>query len=206
MKRHYMLETPSMQQYESFDRENLNAADNQQGRLEREPSTTIRVAPKKRVRRKLRKPRLEHKGLEGYQLDEQSHRWKRHIKDGLAWCCDCREWKPIDNFCSVVGHPYQYCKACQRLHKAMCRYSITREEAVRIYATDKCICCGSEFKKQTHRHIHHVDGEVIGLVCLFCNHILRSESAEHLYRLKCCVEFIENRVKIESEHYSDVVR
>ena len=39
----YMLETPSMQQYAM--RNNLLAAANQQGRPEREPSTTTRSAP-----------------------------------------------------------------------------------------------------------------------------------------------------------------
>lgn len=45
-----MLETPSMQQYNKCC-DNLFAADDQQGRPEAEPSTTIRTAPhNKRVK------------------------------------------------------------------------------------------------------------------------------------------------------------
>jgi len=40
-----MLEHLSIPQY--VERENLVGADNQQGRLEREPSTTTRLAPEK---------------------------------------------------------------------------------------------------------------------------------------------------------------
>ena len=43
VKQGYMLETPSMLKYEI--RDNLIAADNQQGRPEMEPSTTTRLAP-----------------------------------------------------------------------------------------------------------------------------------------------------------------
>lgn len=173
-----------MQQYESYDRDNLIAADNQQGRPGTEPSTTIRTAPRKKMRK--------HRGREGYELDNQKRRWLRAIRNNTAWCCDCQTWKTLDEFARVNDRPYQYCKACQRLHKAMSRYGIDREEATRLYSTWVCECCGSMIEKQQHQHIHHVNNQVIGLVCLRCNHTLRDESPEHLHRLKSCVQFIEN--------------
>lgn len=183
----YMLETPSMHRYAS--RDNPCAAGNQQGRPEREPSTTTCPAPKKRKRFTLR-------DNPGYSYDKDRKRWLRTVQGGLAWCCDCRAWKSVDSFAVCRGVPYHYCKQCQRLHKAMYRYRIDRDTAVRLYAVQTCECCGSSFVKQQHKHIHHVNDCIIGVVCLTCNHILRDESSEHLRRLRCCVAFIQNRVKI----------
>jgi len=182
-----MLETPCMHQYAL--RDNLCAADNQQGRPIREPSTTTCPAPKKRKRFTLR-------DNPGYAYNVQQHRWTRVMKDGYAWCCDCHSWKTIDAFACVKGQPYHYCKPCQRLRKAMYRYRIDRSTAVNLYAVQKCTCCGRNFKNRRHKHIHHLDAGVIGVVCLTCNHLLRDESNEHLQRLRCCVAFIEHRVKI----------
>lgn len=191
-----------MQQYESIDRDNLIAADNQQGRpkMESEPSTTICTAPSRKKRKKRKN------GGEGYEFDSQRRRWTRIIRDGKAWCCDCQLWKPLKGFACVKGKPYQYCKACQRLHKAMCRYGVSREEAQRLYSIWVCECCGAMIEKQQHQHIHHIENRVLGMVCLRCNHTLRDESPEHLYRLKCCVRFIETRMKIESDLYGDMQR
>jgi hypothetical protein len=181
-----MLETPSMHQYAL--RENLSAAVNQQGRPEREPSTTERPAPKRK--------RVATTTSEGFHYDAPTRGWKRTIKDGHAWCTDCLTWKSVTEFCSVKGRPYHYCKVCQRLHKAMSRYSMARDDVVRLYAKSRCDCCGSRFKNQQHKHLHHVGGIVRGVVCLTCNHLLRDESVEHLQRLECCVRFIKDRVKI----------
>jgi len=170
-------------------RDNLSAADNQQGRPEREPSTTTRPAPHKKKQRK-------HRKCDGYCWDLQHRRWVREIKNGSAFCCDCSLWKPIVAFANVRGKPYSYCRDCQRLHKAMSRYKVSRIEAARLYSVEMCECCDSVFLKQTHKHIHHLDSGVIGVVCLFCNHTLRDESTEHLRRLECCVKYIHQRVKI----------
>lgn len=186
-----------MQQYESKDRDNLSAADNQQERpgVDPESSTTICAAPRRKMRER-----------EGYEWDESKQRWVRIVRDGIAHCCDCQTWKTLDAFASVYGKPYQYCKACQRLHKAMSRYGVDREEAIRLYSIWKCECCGCEIEKQSHQHIHHVNGQVIGLVCLRCNHTLRDESPEHVARLRSCVRFIETRMKIESDLHGDMQR
>lgn len=181
-----MLETPRMHRYAS--RDNLSAADNQQGRPIREPSTTTCPAP--------RRKRFTLRDNPGYIYDGQRQRWLRVIKDGLAWCCDCRSWKTLGEFADCKGQPYHYCKTCQRLHKAMYRYRISRKAAVRLYSVQECECCESVFKNQRHKHIHHIGKDVMGVVCLTCNHLLRDESTEHLRRLECCVEFIKNRVKI----------
>jgi hypothetical protein len=180
-----------MQQYDLTARENLVAADNQQGRpgreIEREPSTTTCTAPKKQ---------RKHKDTVGYHWSDSQERWVRTIKGGLAHCSDCNQWKPINDFASIRGKPYSYCKNCQRLHKAMSRYKITRDEAEKYYAARTCECCGCEFEKQTHKHIHHLGDKVIGVICLCCNHTLRDESPEHLRRLECCIRFAKQRVKI----------
>ena len=197
-----MLETPSMQQYAS--RDNLLAADNQQGRLEREPSTTICTASIKRRNSNRQKAQQAHIAEEpGYFYDPASKNWKRKINGDLVWCNFCRQWKPRDCFSTMKGKPNTYCKACCRIRKAMWRYSIDRETAIKLYEINLCECCGLPFEKQTHKHIHHTEDGVIGVVCLYCNHTLRNESPEHLHRLECCVKFIKNRVKIESELCSD---
>lgn len=175
-----------MQQYAK--RDNLFAADNQQGRPETEPSTTTRTAP--------RKPMRKHRNREGYRWNPLKKRWVRIITDNTAFCCDCSSWKRLSDFSSVNDRPYQYCKACQRLHKAMSRYKITREQAAELYSITTCQCCGAGITKKQHQHIHHVGDSVIGLVCLKCNHTLRDESIEHYHRLKSCVKFIESRMKI----------
>jgi hypothetical protein len=190
-----MLETPSMQQYDE-NRENLFAADNQQGRPEMEPSTTKRTAPRKRKNTHKRYTDRKHAKCEGYVYDESKKVWVRHTKGNCVWCMDCNQWKPIEFFANVNGKPYSYCKECQRIHKAMSRYHLNRQQVIELYSQTTCICCGCEFEKQTHQHIHHIDNMVIGLVCLRCNHTLRDESPEHLHRLLCCVRFIESRMKI----------
>jgi hypothetical protein len=188
-----MLETPSMHQYDNH-RDNLCAADNQQGRPAREPSTTTCAAPRKR-RKKLGQYR--HSGGDGYRYDSTIKRWVRIIRDGQAWCCDCQQWFDLDQFCVINGtKPYQYCKACQRLHKAMSRYSVSREVASRLYSATVCECCGSEFEKQTHKHIHHTQDGVVGVVCITCNHLLRDESPSHIRKLLCCVKWLLSREKI----------
>lgn len=182
-----------MQQYELNNRDNLVAADNQQGRLEREPSTTTRTAPKKQ---------RKHKDSDGYHScvklvnGREQIKWVRTVKNGNAHCSECNQWKPMEAFADVNGKPYSYCKGCQRLHKAMSRYNITLGEAKRFYESITCECCGSAFEKQAHKHIHHIGEQVIGVVCLHCNHLLRDESTEHLRRLECCIKFVKQRVKI----------
>jgi hypothetical protein len=189
-----MLETPSMQQYNESC-ENLLAADDQQGRPEAEPSTTTRTAPNNEHKlTDSQTTKRQYKNRAGYILAGTV--WVRELRDGYAQCRDCINWKPIDQFSNVKGIPYTYCKVCQRIHKAMSRYTLTREQVVSFYSGNTCECCGSKFKNQQHKHIHHNTSGVVGLVCLTCNHTLRDESPEHLYRLKCCVRFIEDRVKI----------
>ena len=190
-----MLENPSMQQYDKNNRDNLLAADNQQGRPETEPSTTTRTTPRKRKATDKRSDQRCHKNCEGYSYSE-NNRWIRLIRDNCVWCMDCKEWKPIEQFARVKGKPYSYCKTCQRLHKAMNRYHVTRDQAVDLYTQTRCTCCNCKFERQTHQHIHHIDGGIVKLVCLFCNHILRDESPEHLHRLQCCIQFIKARKKI----------
>jgi hypothetical protein len=169
-------------------RDNLSAADNQQGRPAREPSTTTRPAPKRK--------RFTLHDNPGYVYNIERRRWTRIVKYESAFCCDCQSWFPVGEFANIKGQPYHYCKTCQRLHKAMYRYKIDRSTAVQLYSTTACECCGSQFKNQQHKHIHHTDEGVVGLVCLTCNHLLRDESDAHLQRLKSCVKYIERRVKI----------
>ena len=178
-----MLETPSMQQYESKDRDNLFAADNQQGRpTELEPSTTIRTAPKKK---------WTVKDSKGYYFNETQRVWMRIVTDTEAYCKNCDSLKSLDEFTLVKGSPDRACKKCKRLIKAAHRYNISQALASLLYSAEICECCGKEFEKQTHKHIHHVGEEVKGIVCLYCNHVLRDCSKEHLHRLQCCVEFIK---------------
>jgi len=172
-----------MQQYESKDRDNLFAAENQQGRpMELEPSTTIRTAPKKR------RPRVTSKG---YYRKNGTGGWRRIITDTEAYCSNCDSFKPLNAFSKINGKPDPACKECRRLIKASFRYKISQDIAALLYSADTCECCGRKFEKQTHKHIHHVGKEVKGIVCLYCNHILRDCSPEHLRRLQCCVEFIK---------------
>ena len=178
-----MLETPSISQYESKDRDNLVIAANQQGRpMELEPPTTIRTAPVKRWKTK------NHKG---YEYNKKSKRWVRIIMPVKAFCTGCEKMKTLCEFSTVKGKPYHYCKECTRYNKAASRYGISKETAEELYSKTTCDCCGSKFEKQSHQHIHHVGNVVKGLVCLRCNHTLRDTSDEHLRRLKCCVRFIE---------------
>lgn len=172
-----------MQQYESKDRDNLLAADNQQGRpMETEPSTTIRTAPKKQGNVKHSK---------GYYFNESKRVWMRIITDTEAFCMNCDSFKPLSDFGMTKGRIQSNCKECRRLIKASHRYGISQDDAALLYSATLCACCGREFEKRTHKHIHHVGSEVKGIVCLYCNHVLRDCSTEHLRRLKCCVEFIE---------------
>jgi hypothetical protein len=170
-------------------RDNPTGADNQQGRPAREPSTTTRTTPVKTEKRK-------RKDKPGYHWYLERQRWVRSIVDGKVHCCDCHRWLPLDAFCTVKDKPYTFCKACQRLHKAASRYGISLDEARRLYSATFCECCGADFVSQQSKHIHHIGSDVIGVLCLTCNHLIRDESPEHLRRIKACVAFIENRVKI----------
>ena len=178
-----MLETPSMQQYESKDRDKLLAADNQQGRpKELEPSTTIRTAPKKQGKVK---------DSNGYYFNEAKCVWMRIITDTEAFCMNCNSFKPLLTFGKTKGKLSSNCKDCRRLIKASHRYGISQDDAALLYSATTCECCDREFEKRSHKHIHHVGAEVKGVVCLYCNHVLRDSSTEHLRRLQCCVEFIK---------------
>ncbi len=153
----------------------------------------------KRKRRKIQKRYANRQSVkcEGYTYDKSKQIWIRVIRDGCVWCMDCGEWKLIEQFSKMRGELHRYCRGCRRIQKAMSTYDLTREEVVNLLTNRRCLCCNCEFEKQAHKHIHHVNGEVIGLLCLYCNHTLRNESPEHLHRLRCCVRFIESRMKIE---------
>jgi hypothetical protein len=131
------------------------------------------------------------KNKKGYYFNEAKHVWMRSITDTEAYCMNCDSFKPLASFGVTKGRLASNCRDCRRLIKASSRYRISQEEATLLYATATCDCCGREFEKRAHKHIHHVGTEVKGIVCLYCNHVLRDCSAEHLFRLKCCVEFIE---------------
>ena len=172
-----------MQQYESIDRKNLFAADNQQGRpMELEPSTTIRTTPEKK---------RTIKDSKGYYFNKDKCVWMRIITDTEAYCNNCNSFKPLNDFVSTKGKLQSNCKACRKLIKAANRYEISQKFAAYLYSINQCECCGCEFEKETHKHIHHTETGVKGIVCLYCNHVLRDCSTEHLRRLQCCVEFIK---------------
>jgi hypothetical protein len=169
--------------------ENLFDKDNQQGRKEISPSTTTRPSPKK----------LSTKNMEGYHFDVIKRRWVRTVKDGKVCCRDCKEWKTVENFPWAKRSTQrlsQYCRNCKRFYKAAKRYNITVEEVKKLYSAETCDCCGENFHNQTHQHIHHLKDSVIGTLCFYCNLILKDESPQQLHRLKSCVDFIENRMKI----------
>jgi hypothetical protein len=150
-------------------------------------STTTRPAARKQVARS-----------EGYHFDRELNVWKKLIVDGKQFCIFCNTWKPLDDYSRRNGLKNKintYCKACQRIRKAMHRYSLTAEQVTALYSKQSCDCCGSAFKTQQQQHIHHVGDKVLGAVCLTCNHLLRDQSEEHPHRLQCVVEFA-NRVKI----------
>lgn len=111
-------------------------------------------------------------------------------------CSKCGE-KPLSDFHfrnDTKKHRNE-CKACWKLSQAASRYDITFEQASEYYKQPRCLCCGVEFTKPEHKHLHHVGHKVYGCVCKDCNILLGQESADELHRLKCCLAYMEKSRK-----------
>src|SRR4030042_285251 len=82
------------------------------------------------------------------------------------------------------------CKACWKLSVASREYRISLEQAEAYYQRPTCMCCGAEFKTKRDRHLHHVNHQVIGVLCMYCNIALGQETVDDIKRIKGTLEFM----------------
>lgn len=105
-------------------------------------------------------------------------------------CSTCKQEKPISQFGMNGRFVYSVCKACKKLREAARKFGITIEQAKSAYEVKFCMCCGLEFPKSTMQHIHHTKDGYRGVVCQYCNHILRQETSEDLRHIEACLQFM----------------
>jgi hypothetical protein len=108
-------------------------------------------------------------------------------------CSICGEEKELTSFYFRKDNNKhrEECKTCNKLLQAVSRYNITFKQAIEHYEQSRCMCCGVEFTHARHKHLHHVNYAVRGVVCKDCNILLRQETPNDLHRLKSCLLFME---------------
>lgn len=109
------------------------------------------------------------------------------VPEGMKWCKDCGEIKPLDTFVLSKKSPTgrgSYCKPCQnartyesrqRLHGGSREYHLRRRygigvkafEAMLVEQDGKCLIC--ERSEPEHVDHDHETGKVRGILCFNCN-------------------------------------
>jgi len=106
-------------------------------------------------------------------------------------CSKCNLELDESHFSKNGVHTYSICKQCRRIITARRRYGLTQEQCVWLFNQNKCQCCNYPFMDQRQQHIHHIDTGVMGIVCHTCNRILGQETNEDLYRIDCCLAWMQ---------------
>lgn len=85
------------------------------------------------------------------------------------------------------------CRACWKLLCAMRAYRISFEQAGTYYQHPTCMCCNGEFKTKRNRQLHHVNHQVIGVLCMYCNIALGQETFDDVKRIEGVLEFMSRK-------------
>ena len=114
-------------------------------------------------------------------------------------CVKCKTEKSLDDFykqkAKKLGYS-SYCKSCSyKIGKAL-RFNISESFLEYLHSYTECMCCGTSFKDELHRHIHHTDEGVQGIICRGCNHILRQETSDDLKNIESVIAYIHSDRKI----------
>jgi len=114
------------------------------------------------------------------------------VRDGLKFCPDCGQTKPVAAFQSKTGATFQSrCASCVGVRMRMKTFGLTRDQVVLMLATG-CEVCGD--KPDNTRFIHidhdHVTGRVRGVLCHPCNTALGllNDNVDRLIALAAYVE------------------
>jgi hypothetical protein len=114
------------------------------------------------------------------------------IVNGGILCCECQEWRPLENFAPVVRKAgcgqCNRCKAKQRSaayrrdpapwrRREFQKYGLTEESFADMVVAQggRCACCGATIESKSKRckrlfvDHDHVTGKVRGLLCYHCN-------------------------------------
>ncbi len=116
-------------------------------------------------------------------------------------CTQCKEDKTQDDFYTDKSTRtrtgrHSACKVCRNKQTRMSKYNISEGFIDYLYSYTECMCCGTSFKNNRHRHIHHTEKEVQGLVCRDCNYILRGETDLDLEKIKSVLVYMHSDRKI----------
>jgi hypothetical protein len=107
-------------------------------------------------------------------------------------CRNCSLEKPISEFhFRKDNESYRSeCKECWKYRQAANRLGISFDQAKQFYKQPTCLCCGENFKTKRDHHLHHVNNQVKGVLCHYCNTAVGQETDTDLHRIKACVNFM----------------
>jgi hypothetical protein len=116
----------------------------------------------------------------------------RAARLGEQICKCCARVLPLDAFSMNKRgwhrHQCKHCCVCLLQAKV---YNLTFEEVFQLRLREVCDCCSGIFTAKNFATIHHVQDQVLGLVCDNCNRYLGQETQEQVQRLTACATWIK---------------
>jgi len=113
----------------------------------------------------------------------------------LRVCKCCGKRLPLKHFYKqkYQSGKYGYYRACKQCYKILVKtskYGLTFEQVQYLRSKQQCDCCGESFNKKPP-YIHHVGGQVLGVVCRLCNLYLGQEDINTRKRIQACIRWIK---------------
>ena len=108
----------------------------------------------------------------------------RHVPVGKKWCPQCKQAKPLDEFPTSNGQPFNYCEPChnkraresvERHHGSTRnkhlrdRYGIDDADVQRMVEEQGGFCAICLVGKPEHVDHDHATGKIRGILCFNCN-------------------------------------
>lgn len=116
----------------------------------------------------------------------------RSARFGEQICNACKRILPLDAFsANKRGWHKHQCKHCCVCFLQARIYKLTFAEVYTLRLREVCDCCGCVFTVKNFAAIHHIQDQVLGLVCDACNRCLGQETQEQVQRLTACVTWIK---------------
>lgn len=147
---------------------------------------------------------IEKNGKQQYKCKDCNRRFTENsnpkrgiIINGEKCCTKCKTFKPLSDFFISEGKPRSRCKTCFTIVSSRnARYrTYNINEVIFNNMLDnqnhKCAICHIKFKSNRLTHIdhNHTTGEVRGLLCPCCNHIL-GFSKDNAEILKSAIQYL----------------
>ena len=146
---------------------------------------------------------------------------RRNLDDGLKWCPDCQQAKPLDDFPrhrSALDGRGGYCKPCHnergrqtklrlyggtREYHLRHRYGIGQAEVDAMVAAQGGTCAVCPGKPEHVDHDHKT-GQVRGILCSLCNQAL-GNARDDVVILAGLIRYLRSEAEPEDSPYVEVV-